>query len=445
MSAGLPHFSTHHMRCWGRDIFISLAGLMLRTGRFVDAKRHILAFAACHYRGLIPNLLDSARRPRYNARDATWFFLYAVQRYCQVVEPSEAKALLNNEVPLRFPNDVYVDFDDPTIFTRTRPLKLIIQDIMQAHASGISFREWNAGPQLDPVMQDAGFNIRIELDVKTGFIMGGNAFNCGTWMDKMGESERAGNRGIPATPRDGAPVELVALLDSTLSWLIRDKPTEHVSVNVSGGELSYQEWQDRLRSNFERHFYIPTEADDDANIYKINPELVRHREMYKDTVGGTDPACDYQLRPNMLVAMAISPSLFDRQHAVAALRTAECHLTGPLGMRTLSPVDPAYRPDYDNSDDSSDTSIARGFNYHQGPEWVWLFGCYLSAWHHFCDDPKSAHRLILRRLQPHYAQMVASDWAGLVELTNLEGTECKDSCATQAWSMATILDALLSL
>lgn len=77
----------------------------------------------------------------------------------------------------------------------------LVQEIMQRHASGISFREHNAGPSIDDKMQDQGFNVTTKLDPYTGFVSGGNRMNCGTWMDKMGESRRAGNWGIPATPR----------------------------------------------------------------------------------------------------------------------------------------------------------------------------------------------------------------------------------------------------
>jgi len=77
----------------------------------------------------------------------------------------------------------------------------IIYKILASHAKGIQFREWKAGWDIDTNMDTEGFNISLKLDEQTGFIIGGNLHNCLTWMDKMGSSVKAGNKGIPATCR----------------------------------------------------------------------------------------------------------------------------------------------------------------------------------------------------------------------------------------------------
>lgn len=75
-------------------------------------------------------------------------------------------------------------------------------------------------------MRDNGFNIDIWTDPETGFTHGGNSDNCGTWMDKMG-SVPGVNQGVPATPRDGAPIELVGLQYSVLSYFATLKEQGH--------------------------------------------------------------------------------------------------------------------------------------------------------------------------------------------------------------------------
>jgi glycogen debranching enzyme len=93
---------------------------------------------------------------------------------------------------------------------------------------------------------------------------------------------------------------------------------------------------------------------------------VNRRGTYKDVYGSGAGRewSDYQLRPNFPIAMTVAPELFDSDHALGALKIAEQVLRGPLGMKTLDPIDLQYRPNYDNSNDSDDASIAKGLNYH---------------------------------------------------------------------------------
>ena len=77
----------------------------------------------------------------------------------------------------------------------------LMQEVLQRHYRGISFTERGAGPALDNRMSYDGFNVTAGINKETGFVYGGNSKNCGTWMNKIGESSLAGNRGVPATPR----------------------------------------------------------------------------------------------------------------------------------------------------------------------------------------------------------------------------------------------------
>uniref|UniRef100_A0A1B6F753 Glycogen debranching enzyme n=1 Tax=Cuerna arida TaxID=1464854 RepID=A0A1B6F753_9HEMI len=447
LSAGLPHFAQGYMRNWGRDTFIALPGLFLLTGRYDEARFIILAYAGCLRHGLIPNLLDGGVNARFNCRDAVWWWLYSIQCYVHSV-PSGTN-ILRDTVNRIYPHDD----SEPTFVDQ--PLYDVIQEAMQVHFQGLCFRERNAGTKIDAHMTNQGFNVQIGVHPKTGFVFGGNEWNCGTWMDKMGSSDAAGTRGKPATPRDGSAVELVGLCKAAVRFLAqmyREGHFPHSGVtrnNKDGSQTSwrYEEWDARIANNFESQFWVPSAP----TASEERPDLVNRRGIYKDSVGATQPWTDYQLRPNFPIAMVVAPELFLTSNAWQALKVAEEHLLGPLGMKTLDPSDWAYYGDYNNDNQSSDPKVAHGYNYHQGPEWVWPIGFFLRARLHFAELQGGAgclartiahtHAILAR----HYSYLQNSPWRGLPELTNSNGTFCAGSCATQAWSMSCVLEVLEKL
>ena len=437
LAAGLPHFSSDWARCWGRDVFISLRGLFLGTGRYEDAREHILAFASVLKHGMIPNLLSSGKGPRYNSRDSVWFFLQNIQDYTKIVP--NGISILKEEVPRRFCpyDDTYFDFDDPRAYSQKSTIEDIMQEVLQRHASGLSFSEANAGPGLDMQMKPEGFQLEIHVDWNTGLIFGGSQQNCGTWMDKMGESEKAGSQGVPGTPRDGAAVEITGLAYSALIWLAKlqkDGKYAYSSVKIDTSKnITLAEWASKIKANFERCYYIPVDARNDGE-FDVDHNIVHRRGIYKDLYRSGKTFEDYQLRPNFPIAMSVAPDLFTPSHALRCLEIADEVLLGPTGMATLDPSDMNYRPYYNNSEDSTDFATSKGRNYHQGPEWLWPTGFFLRALLRFdlmrCkteEERTEAFQQVTKRLSGCKRAIVESPWAGLTELTNKDGAFCADS------------------
>ncbi|KAJ3147450.1 hypothetical protein HDU89_005273 [Geranomyces variabilis] len=401
LAAGLPHFATQYMRCWGRDIFISLPGSFIQSGNYEAARAHLIAFGSTMRHGLIPNLLDQGIGPRFNARDAAWWWVYGVQKYCR--ESPEGYSFLGVEVARRFTplkryrnpgylevpaadddghGDTYCKWDDSsTAFRYRNTIAQLCHELFERHAHGIQFREYNAGPNLDHAMRSEGFDVTAGVDWKKGGLpVGGNRWNCGTWMDKMGDSEKAQTKGLPATPRDGAAIEIVGLAKASLGWIAEDvlgkglggkwwKWDAVITLDGIGAKsFTYAEWNNSLKESFEKWFFVsPDNATNQANPECHDRNLINRRGIYKDTVGASLNFMDYQLRPNLCIAMVVAPELFDPDHARHALSIVKDVLAGPLGIRTLDPADWAYRGTYDNSNDGSDPTVAHGYNYHQGP------------------------------------------------------------------------------
>ena len=155
MSAGLPHFCSGWARSWGRDTFTSAEILLLNPPTF---RNHILTYASVVRHGMIPNLLDYGEQSRFNCRDAVWWYLRAVYLYVSSTKDYE---ILQVQVQMTFLDDAKLDHESKLKegVKITKTLEEIIQQLFQAEADGVYFREWNAGIQIDSNMKNESIHL----------------------------------------------------------------------------------------------------------------------------------------------------------------------------------------------------------------------------------------------------------------------------------------------
>jgi predicted glycogen debranching enzyme len=234
-----------------------------------------------------------------------------------------------------------------------------------------------------------GTRFGIGVDSADGLVRQGADGWALTWMDARID-------GAPVTPRVGKPVEVNAL------WL----RTLDVAAEVTGDERVSQ-LREQAAASFVARFVRP----DGAGLFDV-----------VDGPGGDDAS----LRPNQLLAVSLPNCALEAETARGVVETCAWSLLTPLGLRSLDPGDPRYRPYHRGGPAERDAA------YHQGTVWPWLIGPYVDAARQVgrsCDG-------LLDGLESHLAE-----WGvGSVSET-ADGAEphAATGCPFQAWSVAELL------
>lgn len=226
-----------------------------------------------------------------------------------------------------------------------------------------------------------------------------------TWMDA-----RVGDRVV--TPRNGKAVEIQALWYNAL----RITAAFAKRFGDTTAALALEESASIAAGSFNEKFWN-AEA---GCLYDVVDSL------------------DASIRPNQLIAASLHYTMLNRERILSVVRVAERDLLTPMGLRTLSPSDPAYKPRYEGGVNERDSA------YHQGAVWPWLIGPFVTAYLRAHGHSWDARQQALRWLKPFEAALTTSGLGHIGEIADGGPPHDQRGCIAQAWSVAEALRALLA-
>jgi predicted glycogen debranching enzyme len=212
----------HWFTDWGRDTMISLEGLALTTGRYVEAGYILRTFAHYVRDGLIPNMFpEGEREGLYHTADATLWFFHAVDRYVETSHDQLTLALLY-----------------PTL-----------KEIVDWHVRGTRFG--------------------IHVDERDGLLVQGAPDVQLTWMDAKVD-------GWVVTPRRGKAVEINALWFNVLRLMERWAPDygDDAAVYRARADQAQRSFNERFWFADGGHLYDVVDAEGGGNDPKCRPNQV---------------------------------------------------------------------------------------------------------------------------------------------------------------------------
>jgi predicted glycogen debranching enzyme len=246
-----------------------------------------------------------------------------------------------------------------------------------------------------------GTHFNIHVDPADGLLVEGQVGYQLTWMDAKVDD-------WVVTPRRGKAVEINALWYNALrlleGWLRqtgRDGDAHGIAAHA-----------DKAQESFNRKFW----HDDGGYLY--------------DLVDGDDGQPDASCRPNQLFAISLDHPILDETRWKPVVAVAKEKLLTPLGLRSLAPGDPQYKPKYDGDLRSRDAA------YHQGTVWAWLIGPFIDAWLKVHPGDLQTARGFLTGFELHLRSACVGS---ISEIFDAEPPFTPRGCCAQAWSVAEVL------
>lgn len=147
-----------------------------------------------------------------------------------------------------------------------------------------------------------------------------------------------------------------------------------------------------------------------------------------------DGALDRSVRPNQIFAVSLPyPVLHPSKWKMVVERVAKELLT-PVGIRTLSPKDPAYRGRYGGN------AISRDLAYHQGTVWPWLVGAYGEAFLKVAEDKDEARNALREGLKKFLDEHLRVAGIGFIsEVFNGDPPHEPNGCIAQSWNSGELI------